>query len=302
MTTNTNTINTIKHLVIAGGGPLGLQYLGALQKLEKQGFWQQENIETIYGTSVGTMIGAFICLKYDWETLNKYIIERPWHDAFKVNARQILESYHNKGLFDKKFVEIIFKPLLEAKDLNINITLKEFYEYSKIDLHLFTFDLNKFETVELTHTSYPDLSLVQAITMSSAIPGIFMPVIIENYCYIDGGIMCNYPINQCLRDHPDKSEILGVMSVADDTTTLKNTTVDTDTSLLEYIICIYINTMNFIRKSVKLETIDNTVVCTMMDTSLSLESVKESIKSQELRRKWFTVGEEDGAAFLARAL
>jgi predicted acylesterase/phospholipase RssA len=51
---------TIKHLVISGGGPLGLRYLGALEKLEQEEFWKLENIESIYGTSIGSIIGAFI--------------------------------------------------------------------------------------------------------------------------------------------------------------------------------------------------------------------------------------------------
>ena len=159
----------IKHLVISGGGPLGFRYLGALQKLQEERFWCLDDIETIYGTSIGAIIGTFICLKYDWETLNKYIIERPWHDAFKVNAKQLLDSYYNKGLFDKKLAEIIFKPLLEAKDLTLNITLKEFYDFSHIDLHIFTFELNKFQTIELSHTTHPDLGLLQALTMSSSL-------------------------------------------------------------------------------------------------------------------------------------
>ena len=32
----------IKHLVIAGGGPIGLQFLGALQHLNEQNFWEFE--------------------------------------------------------------------------------------------------------------------------------------------------------------------------------------------------------------------------------------------------------------------
>ena len=36
---------TIKHLVISGGGPLGLRYLGALEKLEKESFWNFDEIE-----------------------------------------------------------------------------------------------------------------------------------------------------------------------------------------------------------------------------------------------------------------
>ena len=290
---------TIKHLVISGGGPLGFRYLGSLEKLEQEGFWNINNIESIYGTSIGSIIGAFICLKYDWETLNKYIIERPWHDAFKVNPKQIFDSYYNKGLFDKKLAEIIFKPLLEAKDLSLNITLKEFYEYSNIDLHIFTFELHKFETIELSHTTNPDLSLLQALTMSSSLPGIFMPTIIENCCYIDGGVMCNYPLNQCLRDHTNKNEILGIKSSFNNKTeNFANVEVTTESSLLEYVICMSINSMNYIRDSVKMEHIDNTVRCFVNKNPLTLDSIQESVKNQELRRNLIKMGEEDALEFL----
>ena len=94
---------TIKHLVISGGGPLGFRSLGTLEKLSIEKFWNIDDTESIYGTSIGSIIGAFICLKYDWETLKKYIIERPWHEVLKVNAKQIFDSYYNKGLFDKPF-------------------------------------------------------------------------------------------------------------------------------------------------------------------------------------------------------
>ena len=289
----------IKHLVISGGGPLGFRYLGALQKLEQDGFWHLDDIETIYGTSIGAIIGAFICLKYDWETLTKYIIERPWHDAFKVNPKQIFDSYYNKGLFDKKLAEIIFKPLLEAKDMTLNITLKEFYDFSKIDLHIFSFELNKFETIELSHSTHPDLGLLQALTMSSSLPGIFMPTIVDNCCYIDGGILCNYPLNQCLRDHTNKDEILGIKSSFNkETDNFSNVEVTSDSSLLEYVICMSINSMNYIRDTIKMENIDNTVRCFVTDNPLTLDSIKESIQNQELRRQFFKIGEDDALTFL----
>ena len=289
----------IKHLVISGGGPLGFRYLGALQKLQEERFWCLDDIETIYGTSIGAIIGTFICLKYDWETLNKYIIERPWHDAFKVNAKQLLDSYYNKGLFDKKLAEIIFKPLLEAKDLTLNITLKEFYDFSHIDLHIFTFELNKFQTIELSHTTHPDLGLLQALTMSSSLPGIFMPTIVDNCCYIDGGILCTYPLNQCLRDHTNKDEILGIKSSYNkETDKFSNVEVTSDSSLLEYVICMSINSMNYIRDTIKMETIDNTVRCFVIDNPLTLDAIKETIQNQELRRQLFKMGEDDALTFL----
>jgi len=289
----------IKHLVISGGGPLGFRYLGALQKLQEERFWNLDDIETIYGTSIGAIIGTFICLKYDWETLNKYIIERPWHDAFKVNAKQIFDSYYNKGLFDKKLSEIIFKPLLEAKDLTLNITLKELYDFSHIDLHIFTFELNKFQTIELSHSTHPDLGLLQALTMSSSLPGIFMPTIVDNCCYIDGGILCNYPLNQCLRDHTNKDEILGIKSSYNkETDKFANVEVTSDSSLLEYVICMSINSMNYIRDTIKMETIDHTVRCFVIDNPLTLDAIKETIQNQELRRQLFKMGEDDALTFL----
>lgn len=290
---------SIKHLVISGGGPLGLRYIGALEKLEQYGFWKVDNIESIYATSIGSIIGAFICLKYDWNTLNQYIIERPWKDVFKVNAKQLFDSYYNKGLFDKKIAEIIFKPLLQAKNLELNITLKEFYEFSKIDLHIFTFELNNFETVEMSHISHPNMELVQALTMSSALPGIFMPTIIEDKCFVDGGVMCNYPLNQCLRDHTNKDEILGIKCSYDkDLDKFKNVTVTTDTSLLEYVICLTINTMNFIRNTVTIETIDNTVKCYVSENPLTLDVIQEVIQNPELRRTLLTMGEKDAEQFM----
>lgn len=293
---------TIKHLVISGGGPLGLRYLGALEKLEKENFWKVDNIESIYGTSVGSMIGAFICLKYDWETLNKYIIERPWNDAFKMNAKQIVDSYYNKGLFDKKIVEIIFKPLLQGKNIEMNVTLKEFYDFSKIDFHIFTFELNNFETIELSHITHPNLSLLQALTMSSAFPGIFMPTIIDKKCYIDGGVMSNYPINQCLRDNTNKDEILGIkISYDTDNNSFKNAEITEELSLLEYVMCFTNNAMNFIRSTVKLENIDNTIECNMTENcSNFLDFFQQTITNQELRQQWIQMGEEDATKFLSK--
>ena len=66
---------TIKNLVISGGGPIMIQVLGAIQHLETNEFLDIKNIETIYGTSAGAIVGILLCLKFDWETINDYIIK-----------------------------------------------------------------------------------------------------------------------------------------------------------------------------------------------------------------------------------
>jgi NTE family protein len=294
----------IKHLVIAGGGPIGLQFLGVLEYLNETDFWKIENIESIYATSIGTIIAVFICLNYDWETLNKYIIERPWHDAFKLNGKQIFDAFYNKGLYDKKLAEIVFKPLLEAKDLSLSITLKEFYEYSKIDFHLYTFELNKFETVDISYKTHPDLLLMQAITMSSALPGIFMPTILDNGCYIDGGVMSNYPLTYCLKEHINPDEILGVTffrSIQDETNdAYKNNIITEESSVLDFSIGFFINAMNYIYKNIKRDKIDNQIECINDDNFLTLDVIQASINSSQMRKEWIVKGINDAKLFLEK--
>ena len=141
---------TIKHLVISGGGPIMIQILGSIQHIEKQKFINMNDIETIYGTSAGAIVGILICLKFDWETINDYIIKRPWQDVFQINAKNIFDSYSKKGIFDETIIKKCFKPLFDAKDINIDITLKEFYDLSKIELHLFSFEINDYKTHDIS--------------------------------------------------------------------------------------------------------------------------------------------------------
>ena len=72
-------------------------------------------IETIYGTSAGTLVGTLICLKFDWETINDYIIKRPWQDVFKIQIQNIFDAYTKRGIFDIILIEKWLKPLFDAK-------------------------------------------------------------------------------------------------------------------------------------------------------------------------------------------
>ena len=291
----------IKHLVIAGGGPIGLQFLGVLEHLNEQDFWKFEDIESIYATSIGTIIATFICLKYDWPTINTYLIDRPWNDVFKLNGKQIFDAFYNKGLYDKKIIEIAFKPLLEAKDLSLNITLKELYEYSKIELHLYVFELNKFEVVDISYKTHPDLSLIKAVFMSSSLPGVFAPTILDDGCYIDGGVMANFPVSYCLKDHEDPDEILGVTFHRDysKSETYKNNIIKEESSVIDLSIGFFINAMNYIYKTLKEITIKNQVECISDDNFMTMEVIQKILNSADMRREWINKGINDGKLFLA---
>jgi predicted acylesterase/phospholipase RssA len=238
---------TIKNIVLSGGCHTFYQTLGIIQTLEKNDIWKIENIEKIYGTSAGALLGAILCLKFDWDTLNDYFLNRPWKDVFNVDINTILSIFNKKGFFDKTQLELIFKPLLHAKDLTLNITLKELYEYSNIELHMYSFEINYFRLEEISYKTHPDLSLMTALNMSSSLPIMFSPVCIDEKCYIDGGTHTNYPLSFCIDQNNKLDEILGIKNVFnnenktldDEFTNKKNDIINNESSLLDFFISFF---------------------------------------------------------------
>jgi hypothetical protein len=57
--------------------------------------------------------------------------------------------------------------------------------------------------------------------------------------------------------------------------------------------------MNYIRDSVKMDNIENTVRCYITDNPLTLDAIQESVRNQELRREWMKQGEDDAIEFLS---
>ena len=285
---------TIKHLVISGGGPNGFTYLGALQYLHDNGVWNINDINTIYATSVGAMIAVFLALKYDWETLNNYLINRPWKDVFKIRPKHILDSFSLKGLFNEDQYKQGFKPLLEAKNLDINITLKEFYEYSHIDLHFFCVEINSFELIDINYQSFPDIELTKAILMTSSIPSIIQPYITDNKCYVDGGLKTNYPVDQCVKDNCNIDEILGIRLENIDG---EKSFINEDSNLLEYMVQLLVNYIyHYSKNNTNSVILKNELVCT--GELLTLDFLKQSINEASFRKTLLEKGYEIGRKYL----
>lgn len=283
----------IKHLVISGGGPSMLQYISSIQYLNENNILDLNNIESIYGTSAGSIVAVLLALKYDWETLNDYIIQRPWHELFHLKINYIFDAYKNKGIYTKTIVEKVFKPLLDAKDIPIDISLKDFYEYSKIEIHFFSFEINQFKTEDISYLTHPNISLIDAIIMSSSIPLLFTPIIMENKCYIDGGVCANYPLKYCIDSGKKEDEILGFCNQYD---CQQKNYIDNDSNLMDLVLCLFFKTFdnltsNLINPKIKYEIIFDVKY-------ISLHYLKSAITSKEMRKEIYQKGAEKAKDFI----
>lgn len=285
---------TIKHLVISGGGPIMIQILSAIQHLEKNTYLNMNDIETIYGTSAGAIIGVLISLKFDWETINDYIIKRPWHDVFPIKVQNILDAYTKKGIFDIKTVEKCFKPLFDAKDIPLDITLHDFYKITKIELHMFAFEVNEYKIEDVSYKTYPNLSIMKAIQMTCALPVLVTPVCIGDKCFMDGGVGCNYPLNFCINSGKDENEILGFKNQYSN----EKANINQDSTLLDYILNFLFKSIFNINNNNIQPNIKNEVVC---DASyLSFEILKNTLSSVDARKDLFEKGIQSSIKFLEK--
>jgi hypothetical protein len=267
---------TIKHIVIGGGGTTGFMSLGALKCMEENDFWKIENIKSIYGTSIGSVIAVAIALKYDWCTLLNYYIRRPWNKLYAHNKSDIVMNlYNQKGIFASKIFEETLRPLIEGKGLKNDITMKEFYGFSGVDLHFFSLELNTMTKIDISHTTHPDLKVTEAAYMSSACPILFVPHIVDKCCYVDGGLMCNYPVNECLEGQAcEPEEVLGMRNMFEHYID----PVNSGTSVFDFFTTIYKQVTMYALNEQAYKPIPNEVVCITDNTGTDFMRWIEALK------------------------
>lgn len=210
----------IEHLVLSGGAYLGYYHIGALQFLEKHNFIKRENLKSIYGTSIGSLVGVLLCLKLDWDIIDDYIIKRPWEKLFELDLDKLMDIFKIKGLFNKSLFNKIFEPLFLSCNLKKDITLKELYEYSNIELYIFAVDIISLKLKNFSYKTHPDLEVINAVYMSCSLPFIFEPYEYEYLdisnnkkilVCVDGGLFNSYPIQNCIKDQNIVSEKLNTI-------------------------------------------------------------------------------------------
>ena len=285
---------TIKHLVLSAGGLAGFPIIGLLKELNNQDFFHIKDVKTVHATSIGTILSTLLILSNDFDLVENYIVNRPWDKFFTINPTSIINIWEEKGILGDEIILEILKPFLQARDFNINITLKEIYDILNIELYFYTTNINAnpMESVELSYINFPDLELYKAIAMSSAVPLVFSPIIVNNKCYIDGGVLNHFPLQNCLNNNYNLDEILAIKIMCKDNipeVITKNTILST-----------YMNTLwskLFLHSyNDKFDNIENIIECLIEDNSF-IQWIN-AISDSKLRNDYIIFGRERAKTFL----
>ncbi len=199
----------IYNLAFEGAGIRGLAFCGAIQALEEQQVIAQVN--NVAGTSAGAITALLLSINYKSSEIAT-IIGSTNFKKFNDVGLPILGGVHRlrkqygyyKG---DKFMQWLYK-LVAAKTGNGYITFAQVAAQYKA-LHITGTSLTAQKLITFSATNYPNMPVINAVRISMSIPLYYKAVIIDSVgnilkaipklghydICIDGGMMCNYPIN-----------------------------------------------------------------------------------------------------------
>lgn len=155
-------------LVLSGGGARGFAHLGLMQALNDEGIYP----DVISGTSAGALAGVLYADGYT-----------PVEILHMMNSGSRLDfmrpALPREGLLQIGGIIKVLKNNLRAKT----------FEELKIPLYVAATDLNNGKAEYFSHGD-----LIDPVIASASIPVLFQPVLINNTCYVDGGVLDNLPV------------------------------------------------------------------------------------------------------------
>jgi len=159
-------------LVLGGGAARGFAHIGVIRVLEQE----RIPVDLVVGTSVGSLIGALYAAERNSFELEWTAFQLKQEDIFDF---KVLSAVLGMGLARGALLEAFVKGHVKQERI----------EDLKIPFAAIATDLNWGERIVLDKGS-----IATAVHASSAIPGVFEPVMRDGKLLVDGGVVDNIPI------------------------------------------------------------------------------------------------------------
>ncbi|MBB6216921.1 NTE family protein [Anaerosolibacter carboniphilus] len=164
-------------LALGGGAVWGISHIGVLKTLEDH----RIPIHYISGTSIGALVGGLYAAGVSTDRLYSLALSTQWKNLSKL-------ALPISGILSNEPMEGFIHHLIGNKT----------FSDLKTPFVAVTTDLLTGEDIILSSGK-----LSRAIRASTAIPGIFHPIVIDNHTLVDGGVVSNVPVQAVKSFGPD---------------------------------------------------------------------------------------------------
>ncbi len=168
-------------LVLGGGGMRGMAHIGVLRALRTLGI----EIDAIVGTSIGSLIGAMSAGGIPIEKIESLVAAVQKEDYFRLNfVKMLLKGIRTTSVYHGETFKSSLRRILPNKEFR-DLSLPFFCNATRLETG---------GTVFWGTPGMDDISLVDAVYSSCALPGIFEPHERDGGSYMDGGMVDSLPL------------------------------------------------------------------------------------------------------------
>ena len=201
-------------LVLSGGGAKGAAHIGVIKYLEEAGI----PIDYIAGTSMGSIVGGLYALGYSSDEILDIISSVDWDRLIsnEVDRREI--SFSQKHEKSSRVLTVPFSTTTSQEDLqsrsfrnslpkglvsgdniinlfnSLSVGYSNSQTFSELPIPFICMATNMLSgEVDILDNG----EFTKSLRASMAIPVLFDPIKMNNTLYVDGGLTCNFPAEQC---------------------------------------------------------------------------------------------------------
>ena len=191
------------NLVLSGGALKAVVLLGAVKYLEEKDLIK--HFKNYVGSSAGAIIIFFLIIGYKSYEIKDILIEEI-NNFFDLDFENIDDFFINYGIDNTdRNKDILKKYLIKKTKLN-DITFIEFAKKYGLNFTITGTNLTTRNTDYFNVDNFPNMSMIDALVITSCIPLIYKPIEYNDNLYIDGGIYNNFAYNY----YKNKNDSLGI--------------------------------------------------------------------------------------------
>ena len=201
-------------LVLSGGGAKGAAHIGVLKYIEEIGL----PIDYIAGTSMGSVVGGMYALGYSSDEILDIISSVDWDRLISNNVDRKKISYKRKSESISQLIDIPFSVNIDEEELqsqSFRNSLPEGIVSGDNIINLFnSLSVGYSDSIAFDELPIPFICIAtnlingeadvldkgiftKSLRASMAIPILFDPIKIGDVLYVDGGLVSNFPVEQC---------------------------------------------------------------------------------------------------------
>ena len=201
-------------VVLSGGGAKGAAHIGVLKYIEEAGI----PIDYIAGTSMGAIVGGLYAIGYSPDEMLDIISSVDWNRLISNQVDRKKISYEKKAESRCQIITVPFSLGNDTEELQTR-SFKNSLPTGIVSgdnlINLFnSLSVGYSDPVDFSELPVPFLCIAtnvingkadvldrgvfsKSLRASMAIPILFDPVKIDNTLYVDGGLLNNFPAEQC---------------------------------------------------------------------------------------------------------